>query len=208
MASTADSRQWTGNPFGVELRSPGNSYSTKSLRGTLPSVFLVNFVVHPWFSETRRLAMQEDHQRRGLLRFGVFELNLSAGELRKHGLRVQLQAQPFQVLVMLLEHQGEVVTREDIQKKVWQGDTFVDFDHGLNKAINKIRDALGDSAQNPRFVETVARRGYRFLAEVRVVEGTPDGNAGPAATAEPTLETGKQLDDLARNPRFPNVIWG
>ena len=147
--------------------------------------------------------MQEDHQLRGLLRFGVFELNLSAGELRKHGVRVQLQAQPFQVLVMLLQRQGEVVTREEIQKKVWQGDTFVDFDHGLNKAINKIREALGDSAQNPRFVETVARRGYRFLAEVRVAEGTPDGSAGPAATAKPSPETGKQLDDLARKPALP-----
>src|SRR5580658_7841941 len=147
--------------------------------------------------------MQEDHQLRGLLRFGVFELNLSAGELRKHGVRVQLQAQPFQVLVMLLDHQGEVVTREDIQKKVWQGDTFVDFDHGLNKAINKIREALGDSAQNPRFVETVARRGYRFLAEVRVAEGTPFGSAEPAATANPSLETGKQLDDLAHKPALP-----
>src|SRR5438034_6867096 len=114
--------------------------------------------------------MREDDQRRGRLRFGVFELDLRAGELRKHGLRLRLQEQPFQVLAMLLENHGEVVTREELQKKLWPADTFVDFDHGLNKAINKIRDALGDSAESPRFVETVARRGYRFVAEVKVVE--------------------------------------
>ena len=84
---------------------------------------------------------------------------------------IRLQAQPFQVLTTLLEQAGEVVTREELQRKLWPADTFVDFDHGLNKAINKIRDALGDSAENPRFVETVARRGYRFVAEVRVIGG-------------------------------------
>jgi DNA-binding winged helix-turn-helix (wHTH) protein len=104
--------------------------------------------------------MREDHQASGWLGFGVFELDLRAGELRKYGLRVRLQEQPFQVLAMLLEHPGEVVTREELQKKLWPADTFVDFDHGLNKAINKLRDALGDSAESPRFVETVARHGY------------------------------------------------
>ncbi len=107
--------------------------------------------------------MQEDHQLRGSLRFGVFELDLPAGQLRKHGLRVRLQEQPFQILAMLLEHHGEVVTRDELQKKLWRADTFVDFDHGLNKAINKIREALGDSAASPRFVETITRRGYRCL---------------------------------------------
>src|ERR1700740_1248324 len=117
--------------------------------------------------------MHEPNQPRGRLRFGVFELDLRAGELRKHGLRIRLQEQPFQVLAMLLDHPGEIVTREELQKKLWPADTFVDFDHGLNKAINKIRDALSDSAESPRFVETVARRGYRFLAEVRAVDTTP-----------------------------------
>src|ERR1700731_1648635 len=117
--------------------------------------------------------MQDDHQLRGPLRFGVFELDLRAGELRKHGLRVRLQGQPFQVLAMMLEHHGEVVTREELQKKLWPADTFVDFDHGLNKAINKIREALSDSAESPRFVETVARHGYRFLAEVRAADVAP-----------------------------------
>ncbi len=111
--------------------------------------------------------MPEDQQGGRWLRFGVFELDLRAGELRKHGHRVRLQEQPFQVLAVLLEHPGDVVTREELQKKLWPADTFVNFDHGLNKAINKLRQTLGDSAENPRFIETVARRGYRFLADVK-----------------------------------------
>src|SRR5438093_10275695 len=103
-----------------------------------------------------------------IVRFGAFEVDLRAGELRKNGLKIKLQEQPFQVLAMLLRHPGEVVTREELQKTVWPADTFVDFDRGLNKTINKIREALGDSADNPRFVETLPRRGYRFIAPVEV----------------------------------------
>src|ERR1700719_3906695 len=94
------------------------------------------------------------------LRFGVFEVDLRAGALSKRGLSLRLQEQPFQVLAMLLERPGELVTREELRSRVWPH-TVVDFDHGLNKAISKIREVLGDSAENPRFVETVARRGYR-----------------------------------------------
>ena len=112
---------------------------------------------------------QNDHQTRRL-RFSVFEVDLNSGELRKHGIRIRIQEQPFRLLATLIEHAGEVVSREDLQKKLWTADTFVDFDHGLNKAINKIREALGDSAESPRFVETVSRRGYRFLAEVQDVD--------------------------------------
>jgi TolB-like protein/DNA-binding winged helix-turn-helix (wHTH) protein/Tfp pilus assembly protein PilF len=111
--------------------------------------------------------MLEGHPLPGRLRFGVFELDVRVGELRKHGLRIRLQQQPFQVLAILLERPGDIVTREELQKTLWPADTFVDFDHGINKAINKIREALGDSAENPRFVETVTRRGYRFLADVQ-----------------------------------------
>ena len=132
--------------------------------------------------------MRENHQLRGRLRFGVFDLDLRAGELRKHGLRVRLQEQPFQVLAMLLEHPGEVVTREEVQKRLWPADTFVDFDHGVNKAINKIREALGDSAQSPRFVETVARRGYRFLAEVEVADAAPVRSPDLATQPPPAPE--------------------
>src|SRR5947209_6257842 len=106
------------------------------------------------------------HQGSARVRFSVFEVDLRAGELRKHGLRIRLQQQPFKVLEMLLQRPGEVVTRDELRGALWPADTFVDFDHGLNKTINKIRDALGESAESPRFVETVSRRGYRFIAEV------------------------------------------
>jgi TolB-like protein/DNA-binding winged helix-turn-helix (wHTH) protein/predicted Zn-dependent protease len=95
-------------------------------------------------------------------------MDLRAGELRKHGVRIRLQAQPFQILGMLLERPGEVVTREELRQALWAGDTFVDFDHGLNNAINRLRETLGDSAESPRFVETLPRRGYRFIAPVEV----------------------------------------
>src|SRR6202046_3209124 len=98
-------------------------------------------------------------------KFGVFEADLRTGELTRLGKRVRLQEQPFQLLTMLLEKPGELVIREELRERLWPK-TLVDFDHGLNKAISKIRDALGDSAENPRFVETVAGRGYRFLADV------------------------------------------
>jgi TolB-like protein/DNA-binding winged helix-turn-helix (wHTH) protein/Flp pilus assembly protein TadD len=143
--------------------------------------------------------MEEDHQARGRLRFGVFELDLRAGELRKHGLRVRLQEQPFQILAMLLERPGEVVTREELQKKLWHADTFVDFDHGLNKAISKIREALGDSAESPRFVETVARRGYRFLAEVKVADMAAAQSSEPAGQPHSRAET-RERADLPDNP--------
>src|SRR5579871_6344009 len=100
------------------------------------------------------------------IQFGTFEVDLRAGELRRNGSRVKLQEQPFQVLTVLLEQPGEVVSRDELQKRLWPADTFVDFDHSLNAAIRRLRDALGDSAENPTFVETVARRGYRFLAPV------------------------------------------
>lgn len=126
--------------------------------------------------------MQREGKTSDRLRFGVFEADLRAGELRKHGMRIRLQAQPFQVLAMLLESPGEIVSRDELQKRLWSTDTFVNFDHGLNKAINKIRDALGDSAENPRFVETVAKRGYRFLADVQEIENVPASNV-PAFSA-------------------------
>jgi TolB-like protein/DNA-binding winged helix-turn-helix (wHTH) protein/Flp pilus assembly protein TadD len=155
--------------------------------------------------------MQENHPPDGRLRFGVFEVDLRAGELRKHGLRVRLQEQPFQVLAMLLERAGQVVTREALQKKLWPADTFVDFDHGLNKAVNKIRDALGDSAESPRFVETVARRGYRFLAEVKSTDEaslrSPEF-APPRPLAPQTADRG-ELTDAAAMPqrRLPPLAW-
>jgi Tol biopolymer transport system component/DNA-binding winged helix-turn-helix (wHTH) protein len=108
-------------------------------------------------------------------RFGLFEVDLRAGELRREGIKVKLQEQPFQILTHLLESPGEVVTREALRQRLWPADTFVDFDHSLNAAIRRLRDALGDTAENPRFVETVARRGYRFLAPVSMDSDKPNG---------------------------------
>lgn len=99
-------------------------------------------------------------------RFGAFEADASTGELRKQGLRLKLNGQSFQVLLMLLEKPGELLTRDQISRALWPDGTFVDFDHGVNSAVNRIREALGDPASNPRFVETLARRGYRFVAPV------------------------------------------
>jgi TolB-like protein/DNA-binding winged helix-turn-helix (wHTH) protein/Flp pilus assembly protein TadD len=123
-------------------------------------------------------------------RFGAFEIDPRAGELRKHGIRIKLQDQPFQVLVMLLERPGEVVTREELRQKLWPADTFVDFDHGLNSAINKLREALGDSADAPRFIETLPRRGYRFTGVVEplgqpVVAGVVAGESHQEPAAPP-----------------------
>ena len=109
--------------------------------------------------------MAETEPQVRLLRFGDFEVDLRTGELRKGGVRLKFGGQPFQVLSILLERPGDVVTREELQKRLWP-DTFVDVDHNLNTAINKIREALGDSAESPRFVETLPRRGYRFIGEL------------------------------------------
>src|SRR5262249_31883459 len=108
-----------------------------------------------------------------IVRFGTFEVDLSRRELRKSGVRIKLHGQPFEVLAMLLERPGETVPREVAQQRLWPTDTFVDFDHGVNTAINRLREALGDSAENPRFIETVPRRGYRFIAPVESQASAP-----------------------------------
>ena len=121
-----------------------------------------------------------------ILRFGVFEVDVRAGEVRKHGARIKLQEQPFHVLTVLLQRPGEVVTREELRSQNWPADTFVDFDNSLNTAMNKLREALGDSADSPRFIETLPRRGYRFIAPVTGLDGTMRGTtAGASATAPP-----------------------
>src|SRR3981189_3505079 len=130
-----------------------------------------------------------------IVRFGIFEVDLNALELRKHGLRLKLSEQPFQILVMLLGRPGEIITRDELRNRLWQTDTFVDFDHGLNNAVMRLRDVLGDSSDNPRFVETIPRRGYRFLAHVDesfpapVARGSTDAGTNqivvPAAAGQP-----------------------
>ena len=119
---------------------------------------------------------------RRILCFGVFEADLVSGELRKAGVRIRLQDQPFQLLTLLLEHPQEIVSRDEIRAKLWPADTFVDFDHSLNTAVAKIREVLGDSASSPRYIETLAKRGYRFVAPVQATDGVV-GAEEPVAVA-------------------------
>jgi len=137
--------------------------------------------------------MAED-EAAGRFRFGVFEADAQTGELRRQGIRVKLNSQPFAMLILLLEHPGELLTREEIARRLWPADTFVDYEHGVNSAVNRIREALGDTASSPRFVETLARRGYRFVAPVEKINqpvGTREQlQPGPEATAvEDTQES-------------------
>ena len=111
--------------------------------------------------------MQETSSSLSIFRFSTFELDVRAGELRKQGVKISLQEQPLRILELLLANPGQLVTREELRSRLWSSNTFVDFDHGLNKAINKLREALGDSAESPRFIETLARRGYRFLGDLK-----------------------------------------
>jgi cholera toxin transcriptional activator len=118
-------------------------------------------------------------------RFGIFEADSTTGELRRKGVRIKLHSQPFQVLFMLLERPGEMLTREEISRKLWPDGTFVDYEHGVNSAVNRLREALGDKASNPRFVETLARRGYRFLAPVERIALESDASTVVQVSEKP-----------------------
>jgi cholera toxin transcriptional activator len=151
--------------------------------------------------------MAEDNAGR-IFRFGVFEANEAAGELRKHGVRIKLHSQPFKVLLLLLERPGGIVTREEMRQRLWGAETFVDFDHGLNTAVNKIRDALADSASVPRYVETVSGKGYRFLPPVTLQHADPGNRAnsipqpaepsGAGSSAATFLTTPDELPTASR----------
>jgi TolB-like protein/Tfp pilus assembly protein PilF len=165
--------------------------------------------------------MENSDPRTQAVRFGTFELDLHAGELRKDGLRIRLQEQPLQILAMLLENRGSVVTREELQRKLWPTDTFVDFDHSLNRAINKLREALGDSPDAPNFIETLPKRGYRFLAPfdgcIGHKRGTPIDSIAvfPLSTSlpHPDLEylsvgiPGSIIHTLSRIPGLRVIAW-
>jgi TolB-like protein/DNA-binding winged helix-turn-helix (wHTH) protein/Flp pilus assembly protein TadD len=135
------------------------------------------------------------------VRFDAFEADLCSGELRKHGLKIKLHDQPFQILALLLEHPGEIVTRAGLQGKLWPADTFVDFDVGLNSAIKRLRDALGDTAEEPRYVETVPRRGYRFIATLESISSAP--------LDEFTVQTERATAQLpgTLTPHRPTKVW-
>ena len=139
-----------------------------------------------------------DENRSQVLRFDVYEADLRAGELRKHGMKLKLSGQPFQVLAILLQRAGDVVTREELQQALWSADTYVDFDHGLNTAINRVRAALGDSGTSPRYVETLARRGYRFIAPVNAEIETKTDVARETPAAEASEELPRPSRALVR----------
>src|SRR5258707_7376929 len=135
-----------------------------------------------------------------VLRFGVFELERRSGELRREGLRVRLQEQPLRILEALLDARGEPVTREALRQRLWPDETFGDFDSGLNRAINRLRAALGDEADNPRFIETLERRAYRFIAPV----GASEPAAPPEVAAPPAPEA--EVSPPPR-PRHRRALW-
>ena len=144
-----------------------------------------------------------------LIRFGPFEADVHTQELRKHGARLRIPGQSFQVLQMLLARPGNLVTREELQKALWPSDTFVDYDHSLNAAMNKLRDALGDSASNPRYVETLARRGYRFLAPVQRDGAAPlTDSTTPAPTVAPLAALHRELDVPRPNRGLIRALFG
>jgi DNA-binding winged helix-turn-helix (wHTH) protein len=135
-------------------------------------------------------------QSTDIVRFSVYELDLRAGELYKAGHKVRLQDQPFHVLAMLLEHPGEVVAREELQKRLWPVDTFVDFEHSLNTAIKKLRQALSDDTKNPRFIETLPKRGYRFIGTVEQSAGSPV--PAPATPSVKSAAASSRIGRLAK----------
>jgi cholera toxin transcriptional activator len=143
-------------------------------------------------------------------RFGIFEVDAATGELRRQGLRVKLNTQPFQVLLMLLDRPGELLTREEISHELWPDGTFVDYEHGVNSAVNRIREALGDTAANPRFLETLARRGYRFIAPVErgdIGKGFASGGGSSPAGSGSSDSSRRRLQILATPEELPKVPY-
>jgi TolB-like protein/DNA-binding winged helix-turn-helix (wHTH) protein/Flp pilus assembly protein TadD len=141
-------------------------------------------------------------QASAIRRFGAFEINLQSGELRKKGMRLRLSGQPFQVLAVLIERPGEVITREELHSKLWLADTFVDFDHGLNNAVARIREVLEDSAETPRYVETIPRRGYRFIAPLAEVPQATGAAPAPGPQLAPPIVVPSEATVLTREKRF------
>jgi cholera toxin transcriptional activator len=180
----------SGNHASIVLRTQpcGDSRPRLSCRAKLDRDFRHLVLHYASFVILWPMSEPQGNASGRFARFGVFELDLAAGELRKSGAKLRLQEQPFQVLALLLERPGDVVTREEIRQKLWPADIFVDFDHSLNTAVNKLRETLGDSASSPRYIETLARRGYRFIAPVQnSVEknGAGKSSVGTGAFARP-----------------------
>jgi DNA-binding winged helix-turn-helix (wHTH) protein len=146
----------------------------------------------------------ETHPTPGVVRFESFEVDVRAGEVRKNDHRIRVQDQPFRILRILLEHPGEVVTREDLQRQIWPSDTFVDFERGLNNAVKRLREALGDSAETPRYIETLPKRGYRFIG---VVEGRNEDSPTTEASHAVVAYQPVAVQAMSRS-RFRAMLFG
>src|SRR5881394_2821422 len=149
----------------------------------------------------------EPSRQTSVVRFGTYEIALQSGELRKAGLRIKVQQQPLRLLEILVEHPGEVVTREELRSQIWPNESFGDFDQAVNVAIAKLRGALGDSADNPRYIETLPRRGYRFVAEVAVVNRPTDKMELLPEVASSEVEEGAQLEVAGKMQRPKRLPW-
>ncbi len=142
-----------------------------------------------------------------VLQFGTYEVSLQSGEVRKAGLRIRVQQQPMKLLEILLDHPGEVVTREELRSRVWPNESFGDFDQALNIAIGKLRSALEDSAENPRFIETLPKRGYRFIADVSVVDADARPRQEPGAGDLQATEPGHKIRGAGLAVGPPRRLW-
>ena len=150
----------------------------------------------------------EPLRHKSVVRFGTYEVSFQSGELRKAGLRIRVQQQPMKLLEILLERPGEVVTREELRNRVWPNESFGDFDQALNIAIGKLRNALGDSAENPRCIETLPKRGYRFIADVSVVDADVHPKQPESAARDlPRTESGHPLPDAELSAAPKGWVW-
>lgn len=153
------------------------------------------------------MADQATRIRKQMLRFGTFELDLQNSELRREGVRVQLQPKPLQMLEILLERPREVVTREELKRRLWAEETFVDYESGINTAANRLRLKLRDSAENPRYIETVARIGYRFIAPVERVDWDSQSDAGNLALAETPVLPSPGMIEQRHDSRWSTWVF-
>ena len=169
--------QWTGSDSCLECLWP-TKFRFRSWLQPKVARFVAETVLD--YRQFATLGVVVSPQNASVCHFGVFELDLRAGELRKNGVKLRLQEQPYQVLLKLIEHHGGIVSREELRSTLWHEDTFVDFETGLNTAIKRLRETLGDSADNPTFIETVPRRGYKFIATVERPKGEESGIPGPS----------------------------
>jgi len=181
------------------LQSNVSHFANNSIEESYKKFSLVRQVWEPGHGQIHWEREMNEPQPARRFRFGIFEADAASGELRRQGIRIKLNAQPFQVLLLLVERQGELLTREEISRELWPEGTFVDYEHGVNSAVNRIREALGDTAGSPRFIETLARRGYRFIAPVERIGAAanpPGREAAPAIATEPSPEREERAGSL------------